>query len=281
MTMRSSTEPVESPATMTRSRFVHDGFVASAPWYDLFTRVFSFGLDARWRRACLERCELRPGQAVLDIATGTGELIIGARRALAATGNAVGLDFCGAMLEEGRRKVRPSNGGHVAWVQGRAETLPFRTAAFDCVTLGFALRHFEDLVAALREMVRVLRPGGRVVVVEWTRPDAAIPRALFLGYVRWLVPPLVRLMSGDSRVGERAAYLPRSIARFMPGAALGRHLEAAGLYVLDVRSYMCGLVSLCVTVKIRSESELARGADGRLGVEADTRREAVPAVGGA
>ncbi len=273
-------------AIAARSRFVHDGFVASAPWYDPLTRVFSFGLDARWRRACVERCALRPGQAVLDVATGTGELVIGARRALAAGGVAVGLDFCGPMLEEGRRKIARSNGGRVVWVQGRGEALPFRTAAFDCVMVGFALRHVEDLGVALREIVRVLRPGGRFVIVEWTRPEAAIPRWLFLGYMRWVVPPLVRLVSGDRRVGALAAYLPRSIAGFMPGAALGRHLEVAGLRVLDIRDYMLGLVSLCVGVKVGARREGSEpGPTGRAGdgltVDAREERQDALAAGGA
>lgn len=288
MNLRPTAEavPAVAPTSTPRSRFVHDGFVASAPWYDRLTRAFSLGLDARWRRACLDRCVLRPGQAVLDIATGTGELVIEARRALGAGGTAVGLDFCRPMLEEGRRKATRANGGHVAWVQGQAEALPFRTAAFDCVMLAFALRHVEDLGVALREMVRVLRPGGRFVVVEWTRPDAAIPRGLFLGYMRWLVPPLVRLVSRDRRVGELAAYLPRSIAGFIPGAALGREMGAAGVRVLEVRRNLLGLVSLCVGVKVRtsgdgSEPRPPGGASGRLGVEADTGRQAVPAVLGA
>lgn len=237
-----------SPSSLG-ARFVHDGFVASARWYDPLTRVFSFGLDARWRRACVERCRLRPGEAVLDVATGTGELAIAARRAVGRGGLAVGLDFCGAMLEEGARKIDRANAGRVAWVQGQAEALPFRSAAFDCVVLGFAFRHVEDLSVAIREIVRVLRPGGRFGVVEWTRPDAAVPRWLFLSYMRCVVPPLVRLVSGDRRVGELAAYLPRTIARFMPGPMLGDHLEAAGLRVRDIRSYMGGLVSLCVCVK--------------------------------
>ncbi|MGH7320594.1 MAG: class I SAM-dependent methyltransferase [Candidatus Rokuibacteriota bacterium] len=261
-------------ATSARARFVHDGFVASARWYDPLTRVFSFGLDARWRRACVERCGLRPGQTVLDVATGTGELAIAARRAVGRRGVAVGLDFCRPMLGEGQRKIARGNAGRVAWVQGRAEALPFRSAAFDGVVLGFALRHVEDLGVAIRDIVRVVRPGGRFAVVEWTRPEAAVPRWLFLSYMRWVVPPLVRLLSGDGRVGALAAYLPRTIARFMPGPMLGDHLEAAGLRVLEIRGYMGGLVSLCVCVKLS-----AAGGARCVAIRAGHRDEVVPTAG--
>ena len=261
-----------------RARFVHDGFVASARWYDPLTRVFSFGLDARWRRACLERCDLRPGQAVLDVATGTGELAIAARRAMGRDGFIAGLDFCRPMLEEGRRKITRANAGRVAWIEGRAEALPFRPAAFDVVVLGFALRHVEDLGVTIREIVRVLRPGGRFAVVEWTRPEAAVPRWASLTYMRWVVAPLVHLVSGDRRVGVLAAYLPRTIERFMPGPMLGDHLEAAGLRVLDRRSYMGGLVSLCVCVKVGAASAVP-GTAGRLKVRIGHRHEMVPTAG--
>jgi demethylmenaquinone methyltransferase/2-methoxy-6-polyprenyl-1,4-benzoquinol methylase len=274
-----------APAATARSRFVHDGFAASAPWYDPLTRVFSFGLDGRWRRACLERCAFRSGQTVLDVATGTGALVLGAGGALAPGGVAVGADFCRAMLEGGRRKVAPGSRGAVAWVQGRAEALPFATGAFDCVMLGFVLRHLDDLAGAFREMVRVLRPGGRLVILEWTRPDAAIPRALWLGYMRWVVAPLVRLVSRDGRVGELAAHLPRSIAGFVSGAALGRELGHHGVRLLEVRSSLLGLVSLCVGIKVRTGGDGSRpgaavGADGHGAIHAPAGRRTMSPVGG-
>jgi demethylmenaquinone methyltransferase/2-methoxy-6-polyprenyl-1,4-benzoquinol methylase len=281
----SATGTASAPAsTITpRSRFVHDGFVASAPWYDPLTRAFSFGLDARWRRACLARGALRPGQAVLDVATGTGELVMEARRVVGAGGLVVGIDFCRAMLEEAQRKAGRRDGSRVAWVQGRAEALPFATATFDCVVLGFALRHVDDLQGTLREMVRVLRPGGRLVVLEWTRPDTAVARVLLLGYLRWIVAPLVRLVSRDRRVGALAAFLPRSIAEFVAGAALGRELGAAGLRMLEVRSYLRGLVSLCVGVKVRTSGDgsvpgAATSTNGHHGVEAPPERSPMTAL---
>ena len=231
----------------TRSRFVHAGFVASARWYDRLTRAFSFGLDGRWREACLRSCDLRPGQTLLDVATGTGGLVIRARRALGPSGVAVGVDFCAEMLSEGQRKLSREPGPAVVWVQGRAEALPFQSETFDRVTLGLALRHV-DVGVALREIARVLKPGGQFVAVEWTRPERALARLLFLGYMRHVVPPLVGLVSRDRRVAELARYLPRSIEHFMSGEALGRRFEASGLAPVGRREYMLGLVSICVGV---------------------------------
>lgn len=230
-----------------RSRFVQAGFAAAATWYDRLTRVFSFGLDGWWRRACLARSDLRPGQTLLDVATGTGELAIQARRALGEGGLAVGLDFCGEMLAEAKRKLGP-DAASLRWVQGRAEALPFQSETFDRVTVGFALRHFE-LGEALGEIARVLKPGGTFVVLEWTRPGRALARQLFLGYMRRVVPPLVGLISRNSRVAELARYLPQSIDGFMSGEALSRSIEAAGLTPTGRRGYMLGLVTICVGVK--------------------------------
>jgi demethylmenaquinone methyltransferase/2-methoxy-6-polyprenyl-1,4-benzoquinol methylase len=208
-----------------RSRYVHAGFVAAAARYDRLTRLFSFGLDGWWRRACLQRCELRAGLALLDVATGTGELVIHARRLLGEQGVAVGLDFCGEMLATARRKLTRNASLRVEWVEGRAEALPFPPETFDRVTVGFALRHL-DLAEALREIVRVLKPDGRFVVLEWTRPERALARRCLLGYMRRVVPPLVGLLSRDPAVAELARYLPHSIEAFVSGEALTRRIQA-------------------------------------------------------
>jgi demethylmenaquinone methyltransferase/2-methoxy-6-polyprenyl-1,4-benzoquinol methylase len=255
-----------------RARFVRAAFTVSAPWYDSLTRVFSFGLDARWRRAALERCELRPGHALLDVATGTGELAGEARRPLGPTGVAVGLDVCGAMLDEACRK----RGTGVSWVEGQAEALPFRPATFDCVTLGFALRHF-DLERALGEIARVLKPGGRFVVVEWTRPEGGLARRVLLGYMRHVVPPLVGLISRDRRVADLARYLSCSIEHFMSGPRLSQRLEAAGLPSNGRREFFLGLVSICVGVKAGVTAD-PRGA--MRGASASPARRGSPPVWG-
>jgi ubiquinone/menaquinone biosynthesis C-methylase UbiE len=170
------------------------------------------------------------------------------------------------MLEQARCKTKGQGNGRVLWIEGRAETLPVRNAALDCVTLGFALRHL-NLDAVLQEVLRVLRPGGRFVLVEWTRPEAVISRRLFLGYMRWVVAPLVRLVSRDRLVGELAAYLPETIEQFMTGKALVHRFEVAGFRVIKLRSYFFGLVSLCVGLKGNASEKFSTGKiDGPSGL---------------
>lgn len=264
--MRVGPVVLDDKGVAARSRYVHDGFVASAPWYDSLNRVFAFGLESRWRRACVECCALHENAIVLDVATGTGDLLIGARASLGTKGVAVGLDFCRPMLEQGRYKTKGQRNGRVLWIEGRAETLPVRNAAFDCVTLGFALRHF-NLDGVLQEVLRVLRPGGRFVLVEWTRPEGVISRRLLLGYMRWVVAPLVRLVSRDRLVGELTAYLPETIERFMTGKALAHRFEVAGFRVIKFRRCFFGLVLLCVGLKGNASEILStRKMDGPSGL---------------
>ncbi|MGH7410623.1 MAG: ubiquinone/menaquinone biosynthesis methyltransferase [Candidatus Methylomirabilis sp.] len=231
-----------------RSRFVHEGFAAAAPFYDALTRLFSLGLDGRWRRCCLDACQLRPSESLLDVATGTGELVIVAANRVSPRGRVAALDACREMLVEARRKFGHTD-DRIAWVQGKAESLPFKDEQFDCLTVGFALRHITDLVGTLKEMVRVLKPGGRLAVVEFTRPESAPARWLLFTYLSVVVPPLVGLLSRSWLTFRLARYLPMSIARFVSGEGLRHRLEDAGLVTVGSRRFLAGLVSVCVGVK--------------------------------
>ncbi len=220
-------------------------FAAAAPSYDALTRFFSFGLDGRWRRRCLDACQLRPGHLLLDAATGTGELAIDAARRVSTSGRVIGLDACEGMLLHGRRKAGHA-GVRVAWVLGKAESLPFQDERFDCVTVGFALRHVPDLAATLKEMMRVLRPGGRLGIVEFTRPRVPLTRILLLGYLSVVVAPLAGLLSGSWLTYRLARYLPATIGRFVSTEELCHCLERAGVTGLTAQRFMAGLVSVCI-----------------------------------
>ncbi len=227
---------------------MHDGFAAAAPFYDALTRIFSFGLDGRWRRRCLDACELRPGDSLLDVATGTGELALEGAKRVSPGGRVAALDACGEMLVEAQRKVGHTD-DRIAWVQGKAESLPFKEEQFDCLTVGFALRHITDLVGTLKEMVRVLKPGGRLAIVEFTRPESASARWLLFTYLSVVVPPLVGLFSRSWLTFRLARYLPISIARFMSGEGLRHSLDDAGLVTVAYGRFLAGLVSVRVGVK--------------------------------
>jgi demethylmenaquinone methyltransferase / 2-methoxy-6-polyprenyl-1,4-benzoquinol methylase len=183
-----------------RESFVRDLFDDTAPWYDWSVAFLSFGSGGRYRRQALERAGLARGERVLDIATGTGVV---ARAALTITGDPsdiVGLDPSIGMLVAGREKA------YFPLVEAGSEHLPFRDASFDMITIGFALRHFADLDAVFRDCHRVLRPGGRILVLEITAPASPTARALVGLYMGGVVPALAALLTRRRKVGRMLAY---------------------------------------------------------------------------
>ncbi|MEK6375231.1 MAG: class I SAM-dependent methyltransferase [Acidobacteriota bacterium] len=178
-----------------RESFVRDLFDDTAPWYNVAIGVLSLGSGQRYRRDALLRAGLKPGDRLLDLATGTG---IVAHAAAEVTGAIVGADASIGMLTSGRETF--------AKVQATSEALPFDDASFDFISIGFALRHFADLHAAFRECRRVLRPGGRLLILEITAPQSRIARALLAAYMGVLVPALMTLMTLRPRVGKMMRY---------------------------------------------------------------------------
>jgi demethylmenaquinone methyltransferase/2-methoxy-6-polyprenyl-1,4-benzoquinol methylase len=203
-----------------------------APVYDLMNRVMTLGLDGRWRRATAESV-VRPGDRVLDACCGTGDLALAGAR---AGGSVTGLDFSERMLERARRKAPD-----LAWVEGDLLALPFDDASFDAATVGFGVRNVEDIPAALRELRRVLRPGGRVGVLEITRPTGFLRHFYGIWFDR-IVPLLGRVLPG----GAAYTYLPASVRRFPGPEDLSRALEEAGFARVRFRLFAGGIVALHV-----------------------------------
>lgn len=204
-----------------------------APVYDVMNRVMTAGLDRRWRAAAVREA-VRPGDRVLDACCGTGDLAVAARRAGAR--EVVGLDFSEAMLERARRK-EPA----IEWVRGDLLALPFPEASFDVATVGFGVRNVEELDAALRELRRVLRPGGRLAVLEITTPRGWLAPFYRLWFDR-AIPLLGRALPG----GAAYTYLPASVRRFPEPEALAEALERAGFGNVRFRLYAGGIVALHV-----------------------------------
>jgi len=196
-----------------------------APVYDAMNRLMTAGLDLRWRRLTAAAA-VRHGDRVLDGACGTGDLALADLRA--GAGSVVGLDFSERMLERARRKSAA-----VEWVQGDLLALPFDDASFDAATVGFGVRNVLDLEGALREFRRVLRPGGRLAVLEITQPRGAL-RPFFSLWFDRLVPAVGKLLPG----GGAYAYLPASVRRFPPAEELAALLERVGF--ADVRFRLLG-----------------------------------------
>jgi demethylmenaquinone methyltransferase/2-methoxy-6-polyprenyl-1,4-benzoquinol methylase len=185
--------------------------------YDVMNSVMTAGMHQRWRERAVELARVGPGSRALDVATGTGDLVVALREAGAEV---VGCDFSEEMLERARRK-EPS--ARFEWAD--ALKLPYENDSFDAATVGFGARNFTDLARGLREMVRVVRPGGRVVVLEITTPQKPPLSSFFSFWFDRAVPALGRL------AGDEAAYsyLPNSVKRFPEPEALAAELAAAGL----------------------------------------------------
>jgi demethylmenaquinone methyltransferase/2-methoxy-6-polyprenyl-1,4-benzoquinol methylase len=188
--------------------------------YDVMNRVMTAGLDARWRERAADLAEVGPGQRALDVATGTGDLALALWRRVGPTGAVVGSDFSEEMLARARRKAPD-----VRFEWGNALALPYEDAEFDAATVGFGARNFADLGGGLREMARVVRPGGRVVVLEITTPQ----RPPLSGFFRlWFdsVVPVIGRLAGDP---EAYSYLPSSVRRFPGPERLAALLHGVGL----------------------------------------------------
>ena len=203
-----------------------------APVYDAMNRAITVGLDRRWRRLAAASA-VRPGDRVLDAACGTGDLAIAARE---AGGEVTGLDFSEQMLERARRKSDA-----VDWVQGDVLALPFGDATFDAATIGFGIRNVFELDAGLRELARVVRPGGRLAVLEITRPRGVL-RPFFRLWLDMLVPLAGKLLPG----GAAYSYLPASVRRFPGPDDLADAMRRAGFADVSYRLLAGGIVSLHV-----------------------------------
>jgi demethylmenaquinone methyltransferase/2-methoxy-6-polyprenyl-1,4-benzoquinol methylase len=206
-----------------------------APVYDVMNHVMTAGLDRRWRRLTA-RAVVRPGERVLDACCGTGDLAIAARK---AGGEVTGLDFSERMLERARRKAPD-----LRWVAGDLLALPFADGAFDAATVGFGVRNVEDLEAGLRELARVLQPGGRLGCLEITRPRGLL-RPFFRVWFDGLVPFAGRVLPG----GAAYAYLPASVRRFPGPEDLGAAMERAGFADVTWRLLGGGIVALHTAVR--------------------------------
>ena len=211
---------------------VRSMFDRIAPVYDVMNRVMTAGLDRRWRRLTAEAA-VRPGDRVLDACCGTGDLALAALR---AGGVVTGVDFSERMLERARRKS-----SEVEWVRGDVLALPFEDGSFDAATVGFGIRNVPELEAGLRELRRVLRPGGRLGVLEIVRPGGFLRHFYRIWFDR-AVPVLGKVLPG----GKAYSYLPASVRRFPGPDELADVMRGAGFPEVSYRLLAGGIVALHV-----------------------------------
>jgi demethylmenaquinone methyltransferase/2-methoxy-6-polyprenyl-1,4-benzoquinol methylase len=206
-----------------KGRSVRAMFDAIAPRYDLLNAVLSLGIDSGWRRAALRAALARRPRRILDVATGTADLALALKRR-APEAEVIGVDFAEAMLDVGRAKAK-RRGLPVELTVGDGTALAYEDASFDAVTIAFGLRNFADVGAGLREFRRVLRPGGRLVVLEFPPPPRGPFGAAFRLYFTRVLPLVGRLVSGH---GGAYRYLPASALAFPEPPALASAMREAG-----------------------------------------------------
>jgi len=219
-------------------------FAGIAPRYDFLNHFLSANRDRGWRTETVAAAGAKPGDRVLDVCTGTGDLALEWARTLGPSSEVVGTDFCEPMVRIGREKSR---GTRVRLGVADTLRLPFRDGRFEAVTVGFGIRNVADLGAGVREMARVVRPGGRVVILEFTQPSNPAFRFLYYVYFLLLLPLLGNLVSGSRQ--NAYGYLPRSVLSFPDRGRLCRIMEEAGLRSVKVHDLSLGIVTVHVGVK--------------------------------
>jgi demethylmenaquinone methyltransferase / 2-methoxy-6-polyprenyl-1,4-benzoquinol methylase len=217
-------------------------FESVAGNYDLMNDLMSGGVHRIWKRFTLSQTALRPGQCALDVAGGTGDLAAGMAKQVGNTGLVVLTDINAAMLAAGRDAM--ADRGLVANIRyslANAECLPFPDASFDCVTIGFGLRNVTDKQAALRSMTRVLKPGGQLMILEFSHPTAPGLQPIYDAYSFTILPWLGKVVAKDE---DSYRYLAESIRRFPDQATLVSMMQAAGLDHCRYHNLSGGIVAL-------------------------------------
>jgi demethylmenaquinone methyltransferase / 2-methoxy-6-polyprenyl-1,4-benzoquinol methylase len=204
---------------------IREMFASIAPRYDFLNRLLSLGTDKRWRQAAVERLVCQDGGTILDIATGTGDMVLATASRTDGSDRIVGTDFCGEMVEIARAKISDSAfGSRISLAIAACEALPFRDACFDAVTIAFGIRNVVDRKMGLYEICRVLKPGGRLVVLEFSTPRAPCFRPIYGLYLRRLLPAVGGLFSNFGAY----RYLPESVRAFPDREAFEKLMVGAG-----------------------------------------------------
>ena len=225
-----------------KQRRVRGVFDSVARNYDLMNDLMSGGAHRLWKEFTLSLTHLRPGQRALDVAGGTGDLTTGLAKQVGKSGLVILSDINGAMLGEGRdRLIDDGIIGNVDYVLANAEKLPFADSSFDCVTIGFGLRNVTDKAAALAEMRRVLRPGGQVLVLEFSHPVVPLLKPLYDLYSFRVLPLLGKLVARDE---DSYRYLAESIRMFPDQERLLGMLNDAGLEDCRYHNLSGGIVAV-------------------------------------
>jgi demethylmenaquinone methyltransferase / 2-methoxy-6-polyprenyl-1,4-benzoquinol methylase len=217
-------------------------FDAIAARYDLLNHLLSAGFDRHWRTRAIRSLHLTGGETVVDVCTGTADVALAAVAASPGAARVVGVDFSGEMLRLGVHKVRSGPGAGRVWLtQGDATRLPLPAASTDAATVAFGIRNVEQPERGIAEMHRVLKPGGRLAILEFSIPQSPLVRAVYLPYFRHVLPRIGRLVSGH---GSAYTYLPASVGSFIPPDVMLGLLRDCGFKEAKATPLTFGIVTL-------------------------------------
>ncbi|QAA22617.1 demethylmenaquinone methyltransferase [Sporolactobacillus terrae] len=220
---------------------VHHVFQKIYKRYDAMNSLISFNQHKAWRRKADELVAARPGDRIIDVCCGTGDWTMSLAEKVGATGRVVGLDFSDNMLKIAKMKQDANQFEHVQLVNGDAMDLPYEDASFDRATIGFGLRNVPDYLTVLKEINRVLRPGGTLVCLETSQTKIPVYRQLYFIYFRFMMPMLGKLFAGSYK---EYAWLNESASKFPDQKTLSKLFEQAGFANISVHSLMGGIAAI-------------------------------------
>lgn len=226
----------------SREAYVHRLFSNIAYRYDLMNTTLSFNRDKYWRKFAVSRCNLQSGGRGLDVCCGTGMLSLVMAKAVGTDGEVVGIDFCKNMLTKAGENIKHSPyDGIIRLAHGNALSLPFADNYFDCATIGFGLRNVSDIIKTLEEMSRVVRPGGKIVSLDLSKPSAPVFKQVYYFYFNWIVPLLGRMGIGLS---GPYSYLPESLKNYPHQSQIARLFSLTGLVNVSYHELTGGIVTV-------------------------------------
>ncbi len=241
-------QPESSPTTQPgrplysgdKERYVREMFAAIAPQYDRLNAILSFNQHKAWRRLTVRLAQVKAGDQCLDVCTGTGDFAVDLARTVGATGRVIGADFCEPMIRSGLDKTARTTGGPITMMVANAEALPYPAERFDVATVGFGIRNVAHIDRAVREMARVVKPGGRVAILEFNRPQNRWYKPFVDFYLFHVLPRIGGLLSRR----EAYTYLPESMKQFVSREELTAIMQQAGLRDIQVRDLNFGTVCI-------------------------------------
>lgn len=234
-----------SDSDLTKKQQVEQMFDNISGKYDLLNRILSMGIDVSWRKKVVKSVKKQNPKTILDIATGTGDLAIAMAKATDA--KITGFDLSVGMLEVGKRKIVEENlQDRIEMIQGDAEKMPFADDSFDVITVAFGVRNFENLKKGLDDIYRVLKPGGKLIILEFSQPQAAPMKQLYSFYSRYILPRIGKKISKDQ---SAYTYLPDSVKAFPHGDEMKKILKNSNFVEPFDKKLTFGIASIYESLK--------------------------------